>query len=122
MKKNSFICNTRVSFFAFQANESFIPCASAIKDFTSCFLFSLETQHTIGYGVRWEKLAIQILKSYIQSMKVSFISKKNLAFRLSGFICNQIVCKVFYSGIEYRTRELPHKISISALGHLIFPT
>ncbi len=36
-----------------QANESFIPCASAIKDFTSCFLFSLETQHTIGYGVRY---------------------------------------------------------------------
>ena len=33
-------------------NESFVPCATAIKDFTSCFLFSLETQHTIGYGVR----------------------------------------------------------------------
>ena len=33
-------------------NESFVPCASAIQDFTSCFLFSLETQHTIGYGGR----------------------------------------------------------------------
>ena len=33
-------------------NASFVPCASAIQDFTSCFLFSLETQHTIGYGGR----------------------------------------------------------------------
>ena len=31
-------------------NETYVPCASAITGFTSCFLFSLETQHTIGYG------------------------------------------------------------------------
>jgi Inward rectifier potassium channel transmembrane domain len=24
------------------------PCVENIKDFTSCFLFSIETQHTIG--------------------------------------------------------------------------
>ena len=35
-----------------QNNDDFVPCASQIKDFTSCFLFSLETQHTIGYGGR----------------------------------------------------------------------
>jgi len=29
-----------------------VMCVDNIKDFTSCFLFSLETQHTIGYGVR----------------------------------------------------------------------
>ena len=34
------------------ANETFVPCVSAIQDFTSCFLFSIETQHTIGYGGR----------------------------------------------------------------------
>ncbi|XP_055611806.1 G protein-activated inward rectifier potassium channel 3 isoform X2 [Uranotaenia lowii] len=28
------------------------PCVFNIKSFTSCFLFSIETQHTIGYGVR----------------------------------------------------------------------
>lgn len=33
-------------------NTDFVPCASAIQDFTSCFLFSVETQHTIGYGGR----------------------------------------------------------------------
>lgn len=35
-----------------QRNSSFKPCVTAINDFTSCFLFSVETQHTIGYGTR----------------------------------------------------------------------
>jgi potassium inwardly-rectifying channel subfamily J len=34
------------------ANETFRPCVDNIGDFTSCYLFSLETQHTIGYGGR----------------------------------------------------------------------
>lgn len=34
-------------------NTSFKPCVTAIDDFTSCFLFSIETQHTIGYGTRY---------------------------------------------------------------------
>lgn len=29
------------------------PCVDNIKDFASCFLFSVETQHTIGYGGRY---------------------------------------------------------------------
>jgi len=33
-------------------NTEFRKCADNINDFTSCFLFSLETQHTIGYGGR----------------------------------------------------------------------
>merc|ERR1712110_1360349 len=28
------------------------PCILEVHDFSSCFLFSLETQHTIGYGTR----------------------------------------------------------------------
>jgi potassium inwardly-rectifying channel subfamily J, other len=35
-----------------RANESYRGCVTAVRDFTSCFLFSIETQHTIGYGVR----------------------------------------------------------------------
>ena len=35
-----------------RSNESFVPCVTALNDFTSCFLFSVETQHTIGYGTR----------------------------------------------------------------------
>jgi len=34
------------------ANSSWVPCISAIDGFAACFLFSLETQHTIGYGTR----------------------------------------------------------------------
>lgn len=30
------------------ANETFVPCVEDIHGFTSCFLFSVETQHTIG--------------------------------------------------------------------------
>ncbi|TRY63827.1 hypothetical protein TCAL_00777 [Tigriopus californicus] len=35
-----------------QAKSGWVPCASAIVNFASCFLFSLETQQTIGYGSR----------------------------------------------------------------------
>ncbi|XP_029157151.1 G protein-activated inward rectifier potassium channel 3-like isoform X2 [Nylanderia fulva] len=33
-------------------NQTFIPCVMDIRSFTSCFLFSVETQHTIGYGAK----------------------------------------------------------------------
>lgn len=35
-----------------QEENEWKPCVSNIFDFTSCFLFSIETQHTIGYGFR----------------------------------------------------------------------
>ncbi|XP_055634746.1 G protein-activated inward rectifier potassium channel 3 isoform X2 [Toxorhynchites rutilus septentrionalis] len=35
-----------------QDEVGWTPCVFNIKSFTSCFLFSIETQHTIGYGVR----------------------------------------------------------------------
>ncbi|XP_062717010.1 G protein-activated inward rectifier potassium channel 3 isoform X2 [Aedes albopictus] len=35
-----------------QAEVGWTPCVYNIHSFTSCFLFSIETQHTIGYGVR----------------------------------------------------------------------
>ena len=38
--------------FAPDKAEGHIPCILEVFDFTSCFLFSLETQHTIGYGTR----------------------------------------------------------------------
>ncbi|EZA52802.1 ATP-sensitive inward rectifier potassium channel [Ooceraea biroi] len=33
-------------------NLTFTPCVMEIRSFTSCFLFSVETQHTIGYGAK----------------------------------------------------------------------
>ncbi|XP_023343757.1 inward rectifier potassium channel irk-1 [Eurytemora carolleeae] len=45
-------------------------CVENMKDFTSCFLFSLETQHTIGYGVRapTEECTLAIVIISIQSI------------------------------------------------------
>ena len=34
------------------SNKTRTPCILEVHDFSSCFLFSLETQHTIGYGTR----------------------------------------------------------------------
>lgn len=33
-------------------NPDFTPCMTSVNSFTTAFLFSLETQHTIGYGSR----------------------------------------------------------------------
>lgn len=38
-------------FFIFQ-DEKWKPCVDNLFNFASCFLFSVETQHTIGYGGR----------------------------------------------------------------------
>ncbi|XP_044016930.1 uncharacterized protein LOC122858232 isoform X3 [Aphidius gifuensis] len=35
-----------------QAENNWTPCIYNLFSFTSCFLFSIETQHTIGYGSR----------------------------------------------------------------------
>ncbi|XP_076655839.1 uncharacterized protein LOC143360663 isoform X2 [Halictus rubicundus] len=36
----------------FQVENNWTPCIYNINSFTSCILFSIETQHTIGYGSR----------------------------------------------------------------------
>ncbi|XP_043785778.1 uncharacterized protein LOC122711263 isoform X3 [Apis laboriosa] len=36
----------------YQIENNWTPCVNNIFSFTSCFLFSIETQHTIGYGSR----------------------------------------------------------------------
>ncbi|XP_014233971.1 inward rectifier potassium channel 4-like isoform X1 [Trichogramma pretiosum] len=54
------------------ANNStnFVPCVEDIHGFTSCFLFSVETQHTIGYGSKHttEECPEAIFIMCIQSM------------------------------------------------------
>ncbi|XP_014299125.1 ATP-sensitive inward rectifier potassium channel 12 [Microplitis demolitor] len=51
-------------------NKTFIPCVEDIHGFTSCFLFSVETQHTIGYGSKHttEECPEAIFIMCIQSM------------------------------------------------------
>lgn len=41
------------SFYFQNSTETWTPCVTNVHSFTSCFLFSVETQHTIGYGARF---------------------------------------------------------------------
>ncbi|CAH2980221.1 unnamed protein product [Chilo suppressalis] len=56
-------------------NITFIPCLNNVNTFTGCFLFSVETQHTIGYGSRTpsEECPEAIFVMCIQSIVGVFI-------------------------------------------------
>ena len=53
-----------------QQELHYVPCVLAIYNFASCFLFSVETQHTIGYGSRQttERCAEAIFLQSLQSV------------------------------------------------------
>ncbi|KAJ8728220.1 hypothetical protein PYW08_016605 [Mythimna loreyi] len=67
-------------------NVTFIPCLNNVNTFTGCFLFSVETQHTIGYGSRTtneecpEAIFVMCLQSivgvFIQAFMVGLIFAK----------------------------------------------
>lgn len=56
-------------------NKVFTPCLNNVNSFTGCFLFSVETQHTIGYGSRTtnEECPEAIFVMCIQSIVGVFI-------------------------------------------------
>ncbi|CAH2980224.1 unnamed protein product [Chilo suppressalis] len=62
-----------------QETTNWKPCVFNIFDFTSCFLFSIETQHTIGYGSRTtteecpEAIFIMCLQSIVGVMIQAFM-------------------------------------------------
>ncbi|CAG9786099.1 unnamed protein product [Diatraea saccharalis] len=62
-----------------QESTNWKPCVFNIYDFTSCFLFSIETQHTIGYGSRTtteecpEAIFIMCLQSIVGVMIQAFM-------------------------------------------------
>ncbi|XP_050684428.1 G protein-activated inward rectifier potassium channel 3-like isoform X2 [Leptidea sinapis] len=68
------------------SSEPFIPCLNNVNTFTGCFLFSVETQHTIGYGSRTtneecpEAIFVMCLQSivgvFIQAFMVGLIFAK----------------------------------------------
>ncbi|KAJ8730023.1 hypothetical protein PYW07_017061 [Mythimna separata] len=67
-------------------NVTFIPCLNNVNTFTGCFLFSVETQHTIGYGSRTtneecpEAIFVMCLQSivgvFIQAFMVGIVFAK----------------------------------------------
>ncbi|XP_039754588.1 G protein-activated inward rectifier potassium channel 3 isoform X2 [Pararge aegeria] len=68
------------------SSEPFVPCLQNVNSFTGCFLFSVETQHTIGYGSRTtneecpEAIFVMCLQSivgvFIQAFMVGLIFAK----------------------------------------------
>ncbi|XP_050684427.1 G protein-activated inward rectifier potassium channel 3-like isoform X1 [Leptidea sinapis] len=68
------------------SSEPFIPCLNNVNTFTGCFLFSVETQHTIGYGSRTtneecpEAIFVMCLQSivgvFIQAFMVGIVFAK----------------------------------------------
>ncbi|KAI5728643.1 hypothetical protein M8J77_018974 [Diaphorina citri] len=60
-------------------NATWTPCVTSIHSFTSCFLFSVETQHTIGYGAKQvteecpEAIFILCLQSIVGVMIQAFM-------------------------------------------------
>jgi len=55
---------------ATSVDDDHVFCVDNIKSFTSCFLFSLETQHTIGYGTRapTEQCPVAVVIMSLQSI------------------------------------------------------
>ncbi|XP_054155249.1 G protein-activated inward rectifier potassium channel 3-like [Oppia nitens] len=87
-------------------NNEWIPCVMNVKSFTSAFLFSIETQHTIGYGSRYtteecpEAIFVMCMQSVvgvmIQCFMVGFVfaklSRPQKRSQTLMFSRNAIVC------------------------------
>lgn len=75
-----------------QDSKHHIPCVKEIKSFTSALLFSIETQHTIGYGSRHttEECAEAITVMMIQS-------------------CFGVICQAMMTGIVFAKLSRPKK-------------
>lgn len=73
-------------------NETWVPCVSNIHSLTSAFLFSIETQHTIGYGSRYptedcpEAVIMVVIQSITGMMiQVSILYILRFFGRISSF-------------------------------------
>lgn len=110
----------RVSLYGEEAlNETHIPCVTEVKSFASSFLFSVETQHTIGYGNRYTTpecpeaiftMCIQcILGVFIQAFMVGIVFAKlsrpkkraqTLLYSRNAVICHRdgVPCLMFRVG------------------------
>ncbi|KRT79300.1 hypothetical protein AMK59_6933, partial [Oryctes borbonicus] len=123
---------------ALQAESGWTPCVSQLNSFTSCFLFSIETQHTIGYGSRAtteecpEAIFVMCLQSIsgvmIQAFMVGIVFAKmtrpkhrtqTLLFSRNAVICQRdgLLCLMFRVGDMRKS----HIIGASIRAQLIRP-
>ncbi|EEB11019.1 inwardly rectifying K+ channel protein, putative [Pediculus humanus corporis] len=100
-------------------NPHWVPCVVGINSFASCFLFSVETQHTIGFGTRStseecpEAIFVMCIQSIvgvmIQAFMVGIVFVKlsrpikrthTLLFSRNAVICQRdgVLCLMFRVG------------------------
>ena len=74
------------------SNPEWVPCVREVTSFTSAILFSIETQHTIGYGSRYttEQCTEAIVLMMIQS-------------------CFGVICQAMMTGIVFAKLSRPKK-------------
>lgn len=116
-------------------DEKWTPCVAAVESFTTAFLFSIETQHTIGYGGRAtteecpEAIFVMCLQSItgvvIQCFVVGFVFAKlsrpqkrsqTILFSTNGVICTRDgkLCLMFRIG-DVRNRSHIIDASVTAI-------
>ncbi|CAH1179904.1 unnamed protein product [Phaedon cochleariae] len=90
-----------------QADSNWSPCVFNIYGFTSCFLFSIETQHTIGYGVRTtteecpeaifimclQSIAGMIIQAFMVGIVFAKMTRPKLRTQTLQFSKNAVICQ-----------------------------
>ncbi|KAK9882979.1 hypothetical protein WA026_001193 [Henosepilachna vigintioctopunctata] len=121
-----------------QGDSGWTPCITQIHDYTSCFLFSIETQHTIGYGGRStteecpEAIFVMCLQSIVGMMIQAFMTgivfakmtrpkhrTQTLLFSRNAVVCQRdgALCLMFRVGDMRKS----HIIGANVRAQLIRP-
>lgn len=86
--------------------EKRTPCVHGVHDFTSALLYSVETQHTIGYGLRYitEECSFAIIFLMIQSCFGIFVQ---------GMVAGVVFAKISRPNKRKRTIIFSHNACVS---------
>lgn len=132
--------NSWIFVYCVQHNETWTPCVSNIQGFTSCFLFSVETQHTIGYGGRTtteecpEAIFVMCVQSIsgvmIQAFMVGVVFAKlsrpkkrtqTLLFSRHAVICHRdgVPCLMFRVGDMRKSHIIEAHVRAQLIRHKV---
>lgn len=89
----------------FQQENHHKPCIYHINNFASCFLFSIETQHTVGYGIK------ATTKECPEAIFVNAI-QCNIGFIMQGFMAVIIFSKMSLPQLRTKTLIFSNKAVI----------
>ena len=93
------------------SGNDWIPCILQIDGFASCFLFSLETQHTIGYGSRQTTTECTDAMIVV-SLQVAFLITSHIVFLLNSeqaVLC--CIIQAFMVGLVFSKLSRPRNRS-----------